>query len=1205
MIATPRVARTRGGPFGWRTGHTLVKNGTLARIPAFASLPMSTQRLPDWIRQVDQQNIRGKRRSPEREEEFRVFINEVTAGACQAAAITALSLIAVTWPLDAFLYADDPAHMSFSLRWHSGVVLLCAALYLGPKRVPAIRAHSAPWAMLLFALATVLIGYEAGRLGGLETPWFYSSYILPFLTVLLGMPLGRRVLFTLALGGLFVGFYFLPHPEHATHPFVAMPVLILFCVCICAVVIGQIIHNLYRTSFFQRRALTERTRSLETLDQAKSAFFANVNHELRTPLTLILGSLRMLQRRANDPQDRSTIATGLRNAARLLVLINQLLDLAKLERGPLTVRKRSVDLAALIREVLGNFESAEGGRAWILQNVDDSLLAEVDPKHVRHLLYNLFSNAVKFTDSEKGKIRVSLDADHRTVRITVADNGVGIPKSRIKHVFDRFTQVDSGRHRKHGGTGIGLALVSEIVQAHEGTIELSSEVGIGSTFTVTLPRGKPAAHPDTETDADDAQLLSHLLKGDAPSPEPRPAAHPSPAPGPRPRIVLVDDNADLRQYLADLLTPEFDVDLAPDGRRGVTRCLETRPDLLITDMMMPEMSGREVVEELRRHEATRALPVLVLTARSDADARVEALECGADDYLSKPFEETELQVRVRNLIRSRQQELELARVNAELTQRVGELKTLLGRSRTLEQLVPGPVVDGLLSGSLEAFGSADRREVSFLLTDLVGLAEEGRNIEPERAALILSDYLGEIAKTVQEHQGLLANQLDTQLLVLFGALDGGAPAAHPRQAVMAALEMRDRVDEISRHWRERGVARHLRLKASIVTGFASVGFFGGAALRRYGAVSPSLHVGRDLLRLARGGQVLCGFATKAHIGAELEARDLGRKTMPSTGKPVEVFELGEARSLAVEDEVPDDSLPHDSTVRLAGEGMRLGPYRIVGRLGRGGMGEVYRAYDEALDRTVAVKVLSPNLPKKKGFLDRFQKEGRVLARLDSEHIVHIYFVGQDHGRPYFAMELVSGGSLQDRLRRSGHLSPADCANVILQTARGLDAAHRRGIIHRDIKPDNLLFTDEGKVKITDFGLGKMIDGDSEEITGDGWVVGTPRYMAPEQCKGQKADFRSDVYSLGITLYECLFGHPPFGGTSLAVLAAQHLTSPVPVPDEVGSRVPRFLWRIVRRMLEKDPADRYPSYEALIEDLTSGGRAAAREIQAGMPTPAVG
>ena len=400
----------------------------------------------------------------------------------------------------------------------------------------------------------------------------------------------------------------------------------------------------------------DRAAALAELDRAKTDFFTNVSHEFRTPLTLMMGPLTDALADVGEPlgpaqRDRTEIA--LRSADRLLSLVNNLLTFSSVEAGRAQHRPRPIDLARYTAELAGVFRAAVE-RADLRLVVDCPPLPHtvaVDPLNWEKIVTNLLSNALKFTFV--GEIRVRLEADATTVRLTVADTGIGIAAKDLPQLFDRFHRVRGVRSRSHEGSGIGLALVRELARLHGGEVTVESTLGAGTTFTVTAPLGE-ATVAEALPDMSGAQAAAREAAGwlDVPHATPQSASASSRLPETDvARILVADDNSDMRAYLRRLLEGHgWQVELAPDGRAALEAIQRVPPDLLLTDVMMPRMDGFALVRALRADEATRALPVVMLSARAGDESGVEGLEAGADDYVVKPFTAAELVARVRNTL---------------------------------------------------------------------------------------------------------------------------------------------------------------------------------------------------------------------------------------------------------------------------------------------------------------------------------------------------------------------------------------------------------------------------------------------------------------------------------------------------------------------------------------------------------------------------
>ncbi len=434
---------------------------------------------------------------------------------------------------------------------------------------------------------------------------------------------------------------------------------------------------------------------LEEMDRLKTEFFANISHEFRTPIALTLGPLEQLLSggRGELPgRVREQLEVMQRNQQRLLELINQILDLAKLEAGRMELRCAPMrDVNRFVEQRAVQFRPVAERRGVELrleldQRLDGADLY-VDSAELDRLVVNLLSNAVKFT--HEGWVGVSTERAGEAVLLTVADSGVGIAADELPHIFDRFRQAGGGATREYAGTGIGLALVKEIAALHGGEVTVHSQQGRGSTFRVAIPLGKDHLNPASvvEVAADEAERGASssaaflLLEGAGAADgveEANAAARATFDPAKR-TILYAEDNADLRDYVRDLLAPDYNVFLAADGREALELSRAQPPDVLVTDLMMPLLSGQELVQAVRADRALESIPVLVLTARSAVGARIESLDAGADDFASKPFDAAELRARIRSLLRIKEyqdtirtQAQELADWNQSLGDRVRE-----------------------------------------------------------------------------------------------------------------------------------------------------------------------------------------------------------------------------------------------------------------------------------------------------------------------------------------------------------------------------------------------------------------------------------------------------------------------------------------------------------------------------------------------------
>lgn len=390
---------------------------------------------------------------------------------------------------------------------------------------------------------------------------------------------------------------------------------------------------------------------LKELDNLKTNFFTNISHEFRTPLSLILSPIEDLKKKYPN---ESVLEPMRRNAQRLLSLINQLLDLSKLDSGQMQVNIRKNDLVSFFKVLASSFTSLAENRGIqfeIKQNRTEAI-AYFDADKIEKIVINLLSNAFKFTkNGGKVELEAVYSDDFKNVNICVRDTGIGISKAKIKHIFDRFFQVDGTHQRSYEGTGIGLALVKEMVKLHKGTIKVESIEGQGTTFSAELAIAKSSWEDELKNSVDDSPSeniidTTFLLQNSRAE---------SATFNPDDNILLiVEDNADLRQYIRGIFEQEYRIVEAIDGQDGIEKALEIIPDIIVSDLMMPRLDGFGFCNLLKTNEKTNHIPVVMLTAKANVESRIEGFELGADDYLTKPFNREELLVRVRNLINQRE-----------------------------------------------------------------------------------------------------------------------------------------------------------------------------------------------------------------------------------------------------------------------------------------------------------------------------------------------------------------------------------------------------------------------------------------------------------------------------------------------------------------------------------------------------------------------
>src|SRR5262245_12950628 len=527
--------------------------------------------------------------------------------------------------------------------------------------------------------------------------------------------------------------------------------------------LGAAIGNAEAYQYQQRRA-----EALAQIDRAKTTFFSNISHEFRTPLTLMLGPLEETPAHPSlPPQHLQDLSLVHRNGLRLLKLVNTLLDFSRIEAGRMRANFEKVDLASLTADIASNFSSVTE-RVGLKLIVDCSALLDfvyVDRDMWEKIVLNLMSNAFKFTLAGQIAVRVQASRDGSAAQFSVIDTGIGISPEEFPHLFERFRRIEGARGRSFEGSGIGLALVQELVKLLGGDIAVESQPGVGSTFTVTIPFG--TAHlPDharqlspADADSDPVSAATNIRPqayinevlswsrrepngwSEASSPEIAgniERAHVT-SDGQRYRVVLAEDNADMRDYAGRLLRDAgFDVDVAADGETALEIVRHARPDLVLSDVMMPKLDGFGLLSHMRADPELSHIPVLLLSARAGEEARVEGLGSGADDYLTKPFSARELIARVDGnlrLARARREKTQALVEDAKTLETLNKIGNAIAAELDLARVVQ-VVTDAATELSGAAFGSffynvLDERGESYTLYTLSGAPREAFSKFPQ------------------------------------------------------------------------------------------------------------------------------------------------------------------------------------------------------------------------------------------------------------------------------------------------------------------------------------------------------------------------------------------------------------------------------------------------------------------------------------------
>jgi len=403
-----------------------------------------------------------------------------------------------------------------------------------------------------------------------------------------------------------------------------------------------LVYGIYRFQL-SRHLAEEKAKNLEEMDTVKSRLYQNITHEFRTPLALILGNAKELKTEVKKQQQKY-IQRIENNGQRLLWLINQLLDLSKIENGSIAINYVQADIIPYLQSLTHAFEPYANPRGVGLQfqAKTDSVVMDFDPEKIQQIVSNLLSNAIKYNE-KGGSVQVLLERQADQFSMQIQDSGIGISDKELPHIFNRFHQVDASATRRAEGTGIGLALTKELVELLDGKIEVQSELGKGSIFTVLLPiRQSAELAMVPAVDLNTGSLFDYNASSNG--------VQRLPARADRPTLLLVEDHGEMLDYLSELLQGDYQLLRAVNGREGLRLAEQNKPDLIVSDVMMPEMDGFTLCELLKNQEITSHIPVILLTAKADHTSRLEGLEYGADAYLEKPFQREELRFQIQNLL---------------------------------------------------------------------------------------------------------------------------------------------------------------------------------------------------------------------------------------------------------------------------------------------------------------------------------------------------------------------------------------------------------------------------------------------------------------------------------------------------------------------------------------------------------------------------
>ncbi|WP_066381241.1 MULTISPECIES: response regulator [unclassified Anabaena] len=623
----------------------------------------------------------------------------------------------------------------------------------------------------------------------------------------------------------------------------------------------------------------EQAERLLQLDQQKTEFFQNISHEFRTPITLIQGPLESAVSTGEGLSYQQS-AIALRNSRRLLRLVNQLLDLQRLDAGRMQPCFRPCDLVEFVSQIVESFRPyCEKKALNLVTEFSECPKVYLDMEKFDKVVYNLLSNAMKFTP-ESGTIRVKLHPEKNHCILQVQDTGIGIAQEQIPYLFDRFRQAEGSENRSYEGSGLGLALVKELVELHGGKVTVESVYRQGTTFKLSLAVGTTHLPPQqvSETlvelhtnrahvELADLELVESTIEHTdrinlIPTVTQAEATENSTNHCSQYTILVVDDNPDLRNYVSDILRRHgYQVQTARNGYEGFGKAQAITPNLIVTDLMMPMVTGLEMMQMIRNEEHLKGTPIILLTAKVDEETRIEGTENGADAYLAKPFNDRELLAEVRNLLALKENERRVLELNTYLTESV------------LKRFLPPALVTKAAEGALTLDLRPEPRLITVLFSDIVGFTQLANTLRSRRVAELLNEYLESMTKAVFDNGGTVDKFMGDAILALYGAPEELTPNEQVRRAVNTARAMQRSLAQLNQRWQEQGIfnadnSNGVQFRCGIHQGTAVVGMFGSAERADYTAIGPSVNIAARLQAAAVPGTILVSAAVADYLQDE-------------------------------------------------------------------------------------------------------------------------------------------------------------------------------------------------------------------------------------------------------------------------------------------------------------------------------------------------
>jgi serine/threonine-protein kinase PpkA len=679
------------------------------------------------------------------------------------------------------------------------------------------------------------------------------------------------------------------------------------------------------------------------------------------------------------------------------------------------------------------------------------------------------------------------------------------------------------------------------------------------------------------------------------------------------QILIVEDDDAIRNNITRLLKLEgYDIVSAINGRVGLERAREVRPDVVISDVSMPEMDGFELLEAIRADRGLAATSVMLLTALDDRASMRRGMTAGADDYLAKPFTRVELLEALQGLLKKKD------RIEETIESAVKAREEHLRRAFT-ESLNGSAMPDKF---GLEAPQGAVPDTVvdaTVLFSDIRNFTSLAEKLSSTEVAELLTEYFERTCEPVLKNGGRHLKFIGDGLMGVFAdTLSGGSPLAASRRAISAALGMALATHEfrawLDKRFEHRGLPP-FAIGVGLHAGEVTICRLGTLHNKEMTPIGDTVNVAARLEAASKelGWTVVASSAVLATAGEGIQTGGMTSLGVRGKNAYVDVAEIiglvtnmedkrhgmatlteraGEVRdAVQINSEITARAVKgalqsklsafKDHQFEAGQEPLRLKGYRLTRKIGSGGMTEVYLAAREADGLPVVLKVLDASGNAASEHLSRFIQEYTLLSRIEHPNVIRIYDQGFTDDHAYIAMEYFEQGDLRAEI--GAGMNQQRVLAIAAQVAQALAAIHERGIIHRDLKPENIMRRPDGSVALADFGIAKsMLQAENMALTQTrhGDVVGTPYYLSPEQAAGQAITPRSDLYSLGVMMFEMLAGERPFRAESLDLLLARHVTAPTPALPQAHAN----LQPVVEQLMTKRPEDRYESARALLADL---------------------